>query len=193
VTVALVALLWLSGDDALAAAQDSYQRGKQLYKAQQYQECATEFAKAWALSQQGKHAYNAALCHRKAKAAAAAIEWFKKYLAAEPAAKDREKVEARIRELEASQPATAPPPAPVRPPPEDRPIDLAPAPAPAPQPYVPPSADLEPTGPIYKRWWFWAAVVVVAAAGVTAGVLASGGASSEPPASDLGTFEADFR
>jgi hypothetical protein len=65
---------------------------------------------------------------------------------------------------------------------------------PPPAPYVPPGANLTPTGapvesprPVTKRWWFWAAVggLVVA----TVAVIVIAGSSDSPPGSVLGNME----
>ncbi len=198
----LVLSVLLAAPDAPPAAEAAYKRGKQLYKQgdkssepEKFVACAQEFEKAYKLAPLPKYSYNAAQCHRRAAAPAAAAQWYRQYLADDPAASDKDKVEQRIAELDAELKAKEPPKE--EPKPEKKPVDLSPAPAPAPapaiiQPTAPPPQ--EEARPVYKKWWFWTAMVAVAG-GATVGVILATSGSKEvsPPGSSLGVFPASFR
>jgi hypothetical protein len=192
--------LLVQAGEAPPAAEAAYRRGKQLFKlgdkagdVAKFTECAAEFERAYNVMPQARFSYNAAQCHRRAGAPAAAILWYKRYLTDDPSAKDREKVEARIAELEKALAA-----APVEPPkPPEKAVDLtpvAPAVAPTAAPIVPPPPPPEEARPVYKRWWFWTAMAAVAGGAAVGIVMAtSGDGQKSAPNSDLGTFDASFR
>lgn len=104
------------------------------------------------------------------------IDYYKRYLAAVPAAPDRREVEAHIVELEARIAILTERAAKLREEPL-KPVESAPSPkieAPRPEPIpalatAPPPAPVEPT-PLWKKWQLWV--------GVGAGVVVLGGASA---------------
>ncbi|HEX4405026.1 MAG TPA: tetratricopeptide repeat protein [Polyangia bacterium] len=133
--------------------------------------------------------FNIAQCYRNMGNFERARFFFRRYLALEPRAPNRHRVDELIaemsRQLEATQaevagaaaaPATTPPPA------DAKPIDVTPPPP------VPVTSIVEPTTstaapsavlvtapaaqpahrPVWRRWWFWTGVAAVVAGGVVA-------------------------
>jgi tetratricopeptide (TPR) repeat protein len=201
VITSLIVLALLAAPDAPPAAEAAYKRGKQLYKTgdkgndlEKFVACAQEFEKAYKIAPLPKYSYNAAQCHRRAGAPAAAAQWYRQYLADDPAASDKEKVEQRIAELEAELKAKESPREAPRP--EKKPVDLSPAPPPAgPAAVAPPAAPpAEEARPVYKKWWFWTALVAVAGGATVGIVLATSGTKEVSlPGTDLGVFAPSFR
>ncbi len=199
-SILLVFSMLLVAPDAPPAAEAAYKRGKQLYKQgdkgnepEKFVACAQEFEKAYKLAPLSKYSYNAGQCHRRAGAPAAAVQWYRQYLADEPAASDKAKVEERIAELEAELKAKEPPKE--EPKPEKKPIDLRPAPAPAPAVLPTAPAPEEEVRPLYKKWWFWTALVAVAGGATVGIVLATSGSRDVPvpTGTSFGPFTPSFR
>jgi tetratricopeptide (TPR) repeat protein len=167
-----------------------------LYEAQRYEESIPEFQAAYKIDARPALLFNIAQAYRKAGRPKEAIEYYDRYLEADPKidAETRRKVDGylaearntlaalelavkqRLAEEKAARDREAEPPK--EPPPA--------AAAPPPPPVVPPPLPEKkpPPPPLYKRWWLWtavgggvaAAVVVGAAVGAT-----RGGGSAAPP------------
>ncbi len=127
---------------ALDVAKKHMERGQELYAQKKYAEAADAFAAAYAAEPYAAFLYNEAVCHQKLGHLDLALEFFRKYLDADPNAPDAVPTRARIARIEAAL-AAAPPASAAAdaaaPPPGDAGADLAPdaaAPSPASQPSV---------------------------------------------------------
>jgi hypothetical protein len=94
--------------DALKKAQNAFDQAQADYLAGKYDEAAKGFDEAYAARQFPQFLYNAGACHHmKGKKSSdpvaykAAVDYYKKYLAADPQAADKAKVEKAIGVLEA--------------------------------------------------------------------------------------------
>jgi len=146
--------------------------GLEAFERKQYEQGLEAFEKAYALSPLPGFLYNLALGNRLLGRCAEAAELYRRYLAADPKAKNRKKVEARLEEMERCAEGQKPKPAPAPEPPDEAPAVLEPAPPPPPPP---PVVVTEPE-PAPKRSsplpWISAALGV-AAGGTAAGLLLS--------------------
>jgi tetratricopeptide (TPR) repeat protein len=106
--------------DALKKAQEAFDKAQQDYVAGNYDEAAAGFQAAYEARQYSQFLYNiGASFHMKgkkssdAKAYASAVEFYRRYLAADPQAADKTRIEKTILVLEneAKKLASAPPPA----------------------------------------------------------------------------------
>jgi hypothetical protein len=206
---AAVVLLAASVAVAAPRARDHYERGLQLYQADQFQEAANEFMAAYALRPKPIILFNIAQALRKAGRFSEALDYYRRFLVAgEPGELEAETnsyvneieahlaLEKRLREKAAAPPPVAaapPPPVAAAPPP---PVAAAPPPVAAPPPHVaaaapPPVATPPPPRPIYQRWWLWTAVGAVVAA-VAVGVGVGVGTRSSDPSTALGTRTPSF-
>lgn len=129
--------------DALKRAQTAFDQAQVDYLAGKYDEAAKGFQEAYAARQFPQFLYNAGACfHMKGKkdgsaeSYGAAVEFYKKYLAADPQAADKAKVEKAIGVLEAEI---------------KRIKDQAPAPAGSPPPATTPSAEVQQLGDVKTR------------------------------------------
>ena len=139
-------------------------RGLEAFERKQYEQGIETFERAYALSPLPGFLYNMALGHRLLGRCAESAELYRRYLAADPKAKNRKKVEARLDEMERCAEGQRPKPAPE--PPDEAPAVLEPAPAPPPPP--PPVVTVEPERRMSPLPW------VVAALGVASGGVATG-------------------
>ena len=114
--------------EALVKAQSAFDQAQQNYLLGKYDEAAKGFQEAYAAREFPQFLYNAGACfHMKGKrdsnaeSYAAAVDFYKKYLAADPNAADKSKVEKAIGVLEAEikrlKEAAAPKPGEAAPPP----------------------------------------------------------------------------
>jgi tetratricopeptide (TPR) repeat protein len=166
---------WGRGEPQQAAAPGSkaaqahahYEKAVTAYNLARFDEAIAGFSRAYALDPAPILLFNLAQAHWKRGEAGderQALFFYRRYLEAEPASANRQRVESRIRELEARQrpeptlPAHAAPPA------------TAPAPASVGAPATALTAVPE-RPPLHHRPWFWGALAVVAAVSV-ASVLA---------------------
>jgi tetratricopeptide (TPR) repeat protein len=120
------------------SAEAHYQKGMKAYTLGHFPEAIEEFEKAFELRQEPIFLYNIAQSHRQNNKPDRAIFFYRRYLEAEPNAKNRADVEKRIKDMESNlnakpdaavAPALAPAAMPA-PPPVAQPMP-APAPAPA--------------------------------------------------------------
>ncbi|MBN2577356.1 MAG: tetratricopeptide repeat protein [Deltaproteobacteria bacterium] len=115
-------------------AESHYQRGMKAYTLGKFPEAIEEFEKAYELRSEPVFLYNIAQSHRQNNSPQRAIFFYRRYLEAEPQAKNRADIEQRIQDLQANlngkpENATEPAPAPVAQP-------VPPQPLPPPQPVV---------------------------------------------------------
>jgi tetratricopeptide (TPR) repeat protein len=173
--------------DAATEAKAHYELGMTAYEVGHYDRAIEAFNRAYRLDPAPILLFNIAQAHRKKGDRTQAIDFYRRYLDGAPGAADREQVQARIRELEASDPkpldATAAtiggaagidPPAAAAPgtgDPGQGPGLGGPLAQPAPPLASLPAVDLSAAPearPLYQRPWFWsvvgaAAVVTIAA------------------------------
>jgi tetratricopeptide (TPR) repeat protein len=137
------------------AADSHYKLGKKAYTLGHFPEAIEEFEKAYDLKPEPVFLFNIAQSHRQNGNLQRAIFFYRRYLEADPGAKDRADIEKRITDAEAQlaaekerslappPPVVAPQPAPTPSPsaapapvPEPTPVPLAVQPAPAPPPHA---------------------------------------------------------
>lgn len=86
--------------EATAAAREHASAGMRLYNLNRYDEALAEFEAAYQLRDDPVLLYNIGQCHRMAKRFPEATRAYRSYLRNFPAAKNKEEVEQRIREME---------------------------------------------------------------------------------------------
>jgi tetratricopeptide (TPR) repeat protein len=151
-----------------ATAKRIYKKGVTEYNLGHLDEAIAQFEKAYELDPSPILLFNIGQAHRKLGHGDRAVFFFRRYLAENPGAKDRQKVEDAIREIEeAAQKERSETPSPVRPPPAAPPAQPGPViprtpepeeprPAVAPQPSRDPGAEAQ--GPAsWHRPVAWAA------------------------------------
>jgi len=167
-------LLAVAATDArgdAAQARIHFERGKTYFEVDEYKKAIEEFKAAHIQRPDPAFLYNIAECYRRASEPREALVFYRRFLAAAPAAdKTRAIVDKRIVEMQ-SIIADEPKPAPSLDPEPTRDTTLA-----APEPTTPTTLIGQPSEvpearPLYKRTWFLAtvgAVVVVSAIGIWA-------------------------
>jgi tetratricopeptide (TPR) repeat protein len=106
---------------AKQSAEDHYQKGMKAYTLGKFPDAIAEFERAYELRSEPIFLYNIAQSHRQNNDPARAIFFYRRYLEAEPGAKNRADIEQRIKDMQSQLNAKS---------------ENAPAPAPAPQPIV---------------------------------------------------------
>jgi tetratricopeptide (TPR) repeat protein len=150
---------------AAAEAKAQYDKGVVAYNLQKFDDAIAAFTRAYEIDPSPILLFNIAQSHNKKGETERALFYYRRYLEADPAAENRDKVEARIRELEAASKPKPPAPLPavsIPPPAGERtapPVAVVERPLPAPAPERP---------PLYRRPWFWGAAAGVVAASVAA-------------------------
>jgi tetratricopeptide (TPR) repeat protein len=171
IVVALLALFVASAALTPAARAESrgkqtaeayYEKGMKAYTLGHFPEAIAEFEKAYELRAEPIFLYNIAQSHRQDNNLQRAIFFYRRYLEAQPDAKNRPEIEQRIRDMETqlseqkehasmamgSGPAPVAFSAPVTPPPAI--VAAPPASVPAPQASVP-APQAEPPAPVTKE------------------------------------------
>lgn len=131
IVVILVALAALGGvaaaqDESLNKARASFDEAQAFYAQGKYEEAAQSFETAYAARAFPQFLFNIGAAHEKARKYELAVDYYKKYLAAEPKAQDKDAVLARIKVLEdeikrlAAEAAKPPPPDGTEVPPPDQ-------------------------------------------------------------------------
>ncbi len=143
-------------------------RGLELFDKKQYEQGVEEFEKAYGLSPLPGFLYNMALGKRMLGRCAESAELYRRYLVADPKAKNRKKVEARLEEMERC--AEGQKPKPSQEPADEAPVVLEPAPPPPPPP---PAVAAEPEPKRSSPLPWISAALAVAAGGTAAGLLVS--------------------
>lgn len=188
-TLAMVLLLILASgtnpclaqEDDPVAARVHFSRGTRLYEVGEYKQALEEFKAAHLAKPDPAFLYNIAQCHRQMGDLEQTSIMYGRYLAANPGAKNRAEVEARIAEIEealaaakqksTAEAANAPPGSPLPPPPSE--AQAAPT--------VPVSAIEVPAEPKrglaigdlrFLRWVGVGVTAALAASAITTGVLA---------------------
>jgi tetratricopeptide (TPR) repeat protein len=115
-------------------AEAHYQKGMKAYTLGHFPEAIEEFEKAYELRSEPIFLYNIAQSHRQNNSPQRAIFFYRRYLEAEPTAKNRADIEQRIKDMQSQLNAKA----------ENAPAVAAPAPAPAPEPVAPVAAPVAP-------------------------------------------------
>ena len=153
-----------AGDDAKQEAKARYTSGQSHYNLNEFQEALQDFKEAYRLFPDPAFLFNAAQCERQLGHLEEAIQFYRSYLRNKPKAPNRQEVQRRIEELQATldarksaapsaaveppapAPAAAEPPAPVAAPAaSSRAPGVVPASAAAPEappPPVPPSSGI---------------------------------------------------
>lgn len=172
----LCASLWLCSDVWAAGAdpfKESYDRGLTLYDKNQYESALGEFESAYKLRQVPALMFNIAQTHRKLGHVQQALDFYERYLLAEPSmpAATKGKVQGYIEQLRQVQrsrqdsastpptspvtppatPATAAPTQPAAAPPVAASDPSPPAVAPSPQESIAPAAPAEPPKPRLQK------------------------------------------
>jgi tetratricopeptide (TPR) repeat protein len=138
----VLAVTAAAANDALAApraklsAEDHYQKGMKAYTLGKFPDAIEEFEKAFELRSEPIFLYNIAQSHRQNNSPQRAIFFYRRYLEAEPEAKNRADVEQRIKDMQSQLNAKAentPPPQPV----VVQPVPVVPQPV-TPQPVAQP-------------------------------------------------------
>jgi tetratricopeptide (TPR) repeat protein len=129
------------------SAEAYYQKGMKAYTLGHFEDAIEEFEKAYELRQEPIFLYNIAQSHRQNNSPQRAIFFYRRYLEADPEAKNRVEVEKRIKDMEShlnAKPENGAPPPPATPPTAPAPTTAAPPPVappfagqPAPQPIYP--------------------------------------------------------
>jgi tetratricopeptide (TPR) repeat protein len=148
----LVALLVCAREGAAEprrkqAVQTHYNQGMKQYTLGHFPDAIEEFEKAYDLKPEPIFLYNIAQSHRQNKNPERALFFYRRYLEAEPQAKNRAEIEKRMQEMQAllaeeKERAATPPisPPPVAPTPPPAPVVVAPPPVQPPPPVAPPDA-----------------------------------------------------
>lgn len=127
---------------AKATAEGHYQKGMKAYTLGKFADAIEEFEKAYELRQEPIFLYNIAQSHRQNNSPQRAIFFYRRYLEAEPEAKNRADIEKRIKDMENQLNAK----------PENLGGGTTPAPVPAPLPVPAPQPDVasapQPTSPV---------------------------------------------
>jgi hypothetical protein len=161
-------------DDAdRSPAKQAYEEGLRAYNLGKWDEAIQGFEKSYKLSGDATLLFNVGQAQRQAGRPKEATIAYRAYLREFPDSPQREMIEGKLREMEASAPKSS---------------SLSPAPVATTNP-TPPQADTPPPGlnvssatkqdsaqPSGTRWWLWTTVGAVVVAGiVTAVVLSTGG------------------
>ena len=193
--IAVVVALFAIGSAALAQprgkrpedeAKEQYDRGVVAYNLEHFDEAIAAFSRAYELDPAPMLLFNIAQARWKKGENERALFYYRRYLEAEPNAENRDRVEARIRELEAG--ARSAPSAPGPAPAITTTTEIAPVPAPP--AYLQAGPVAERPRPVYRRAWFWGAVGAAAVATVAVVLLASSkgqAAHCAPADCNLGT------
>jgi tetratricopeptide (TPR) repeat protein len=179
----LTLLAMLVAPPSPSAAEAQFRLGKAYFDLGQYLNAAEAFEKGFELQPKPLFLYNAAQAYRKAGAATAALEKYRRFLELDPKAPERAEVQGYIRELEQVAPQPRPPaarPAAAPPPPElDAPSPQALAPAP-----IVPESPRSPA-PRHHRW-LWVTIGLAAAGGLAAALALT--QAHGVPDTDLGNY-----
>jgi tetratricopeptide (TPR) repeat protein len=136
-------------------ARERYSAAQKLFDQARYEEAAAEFQKSYELSRYPAILHKIALSYDQLGNLDKAIEYYQKYLDADPKSERRAGIEARIAKLkEQRQPPAVTAPAAATAAPQATAVTAAPAPR---------------KTPVYKKWWLWT-IVGVAAAGLAVGL-----------------------
>jgi len=161
-----------------------YDRAEKSFDLGKFSDALADYQSAYEAKPLPGFLFNIAQCYRNLGKFERARFFFRRYLALEPHAPNRWRVEELIAEMSKQLEEQAPPPAPAV---EPRPVEEAPPPAsasaaPPPVAVSPPA----PTGavpvvtatapppvqpgpqPVWRRWWFWTGVGAVVAGGIAA-------------------------
>ena len=188
----------LAQDDA-AAAKAHYETGVRHFDLSEYEPALVEFKEAYRNKPDPAFLYNIAQCHRKLGHVDEAITFYQSYLRRAPDAKNRDEVERRIAELQASRAGEGAPaanatgsetrPSPVSTEAQEKAaaqIAGSPLGTPAVEVSQPEGAAPKPAGAVYTRWWFWTAIGAVAAGTAVTVVILARRDPTKIPESDLG-------
>lgn len=179
-------------DMSLVMAKESFDLAEKAYALGKFDDALRHYERAFELKQLPALLFNIGQCHRNLGNWERASFFYQGYLSREPKAKNRDKVQALIEQMdakvreqeEAKRAAVAAPganparvdtgapnaamPSPSAPPPEAARPGVA---------VVPPAATTPPapteSTPLYRSGWLWAAVGVVVVGGIVAAVVAT--------------------
>ncbi|HSZ84150.1 MAG TPA: tetratricopeptide repeat protein [Polyangia bacterium] len=187
VSVAAPAARAAGGIDDEKAARRLFEHAELEFNVGKFPEALADYQSAYEAKPLPGFLFNIAQCYRNMGNFERARFFFRRYLALEPRAPNRHRVDELIaemsRQLEAKQaeaaaaPATSPPPVDTRPADASDTMPLTPPPAPVPAlveaagPAAvlvtsPAPAAAPAHRPVWRRWWFWTGVAVVVAGGV---------------------------
>jgi tetratricopeptide (TPR) repeat protein len=153
-TIVLAAGPAAAQEDALNRAREHFDRGQTLYAQGTFLEAAEEFKKAFQARAFPQFLFNTGACYEKALDYQQAVSFYRRYLEAEPDARDKKETERRIQVLEAEIERIKSQPPPPDPDPDD-PDAPKPDPddpdAPGPTPTPGPSAQVAALGDVRIR------------------------------------------
>jgi hypothetical protein len=179
------------GGDDEKEARRLFERAELEFNVGKFAEALTDYQSAYEAKPLPGFLFNIAQCYRNMGNYERARFFFRRYLALDPHASNRHRVDeliaemsrqldAKVAESSAVMPPSANPPPAVEPTPVDAPAPAGLAPAVSTSSSVP--APAEPNGasaslvaatapprarrPVWKRWWFWTGVAVVAGGAV---------------------------
>jgi len=160
-----------------------YDRAEKSFDLGKFSDALADYQSAYEAKPLPGFLFNIAQCYRNLGKFERARFFFRRYLALEPHAPNRWRVEELIAEMSKQLEEQAPPPAPaVEPRPVEAPPPASASAAPPPVAVSPPA----PTGavpvvtatapppvqpgpqPVWRRWWFWTGVGAVVAGGIAA-------------------------
>jgi len=165
-------------------ARTLYERAEKSFDLGKFGDALADYQSAYEAKPLPGFLFNIAQCYRNMAKFERARFFFRRYLALEPHAPNRWRVEELIAEMSKqleAQAASAPPAVEPKPA-EPRPL-AAPALAAAPLPVAPAEAapgaavsvvtatappPVQPRQPVWRRWWFWTGVGAVVAGGIAA-------------------------
>src|SRR5450432_708393 len=165
-------------------ARSLYERAEKSFDLGRFAEALADYQSAYEAKPLPGFLFNIAQCYRNMSNFERARFFFRRYLALDPRAPNRRRVDELIAEMSKqldahAAEAAAPPPAAVEPKPvEAPPLPVAAAPVepavtPTAAPLVAAQAPPPARRPVWKRWWFWTGVGAVVVGGVVAGLLLS--------------------
>ena len=135
--LSLPARLWADEKDTEARARALAQEGLAAYDKKDYPAAIAAFEEAYALKNAPRLLFNIAQAHRLSGACAPALDYYRRYLAADPKSEISREVKRRIRQMEActareaqGAPPTPPPEPASRPTPSHAPAPPSPEPSP---------------------------------------------------------------
>jgi tetratricopeptide (TPR) repeat protein len=163
-------------------ARSEYDKGTTAYNLGQFDQAVAAFTRAYELDPAPILLFNIAQAHWKKGDRERALFFYRRFLEADPGTDQRERVEARIRELEAAERASQ----------EVAAVPVAPIPTrlqPPPEPPVMVKATEPPPAPaLYRRPWFWVVMggIALGAGAVALAAQRSGGNGWSCPGCRLG-------
>lgn len=171
--------------DAKQEARSHFRAAQRHYNLNEFSDALKEFKEAYRLQSDPVFLYNIGQCERQLGHLEEASRFYRNYLRENPKAANRQEVERKLDEIDATLRAQASPESTaVVPPPQPNPLPVPVAETRTDLAAVPAASE---TLPFYTRWWFWTAVAAVAVGATVGIVLATSGKDASPPSTGLGS------